>query len=164
MIDWSDFPAYVIEPGTALFRIHQRAYHPAWFNHDGTYRFDPPPSHRNRFGSCYLGREPLTSYVEIFGRFKAVPQVEIDRRVLSQINVQVSMRCGDLTNRMVLGRFGLDAAISTGTNYQPAQEVAAQLYAVGFDGIRYRVRHDPAMSLEAIALCSSRPQNWSHYN
>jgi RES domain len=152
MMDWTSFPAYIISQGTSLFRIHRREFHPAWFNSDGAWRFDPPRSHRSRFGSCYLGLEPLASYVEVFGRFQVVPEAEIDRRALSQFDIQRNLRCADLTDRTVLGDFGVTAAHSTGADYGPAQELAANLYDAGFDGIRYRVRHDPAMLLEGVAL------------
>lgn len=152
MTDWAAFPTWIMTPGSLLFRIHQRTYNPAWFNSDGTWRFDPSPSHRNRFGSCYLGIEPLASYVEVFGRFRAVPKMELDLRVISQFDVQRDLKFADLTHRTVLGDFGVTADYSTGPDYGPAQELAANLYDAGFDGIRYRVRHDPAMILEGIAL------------
>lgn len=152
MTDWAAFPAFIVGPGTSLARIHRRDFHPAWFNQDGSWRFDPPPSHRSRFGSCYLGLESLASYVEVFGRFRSVSQAEIDRRALSEFAVERNLRFADLTDRTVLGDFGVTAAHSTGAEYAPAQELAATLYDAGFDGIRYRVRHDPAMRLEGVAI------------
>lgn len=152
MTDWASFPTREIDPATPLHRIHQTQLHPAWFNSDGSWRFDPPPSHRARFGVCYLGLDPLASYVEVFGRIRLVPQAEIDRRRHSELHVTRPIAVADLTDRSVLGAFGVTAAHSTGTDYTPAQDLSAHLFDAGLDGILYRVRHDPAMSLEAIAL------------
>ncbi|MCY4101752.1 MAG: RES family NAD+ phosphorylase [bacterium] len=152
MSDWGDFPARRIDTATPLFRIHQRHHHPAWFNTDGLLRFDPPQGHRDRFGVCYLGLEPLASYVEVFGRIRVVPKAELDGRRLSELTVRHVVEVADLTDRAVLGAFGITAAHSVGTDYGPAQELASRLFEVGFDGIVYRVRHDPAMELEAVAL------------
>lgn len=152
MSDWGDFPARRIDTATPLFRIHQSHRHPAWFNTDGLLRFDPPPGQRDRFGVCYLGLDPLASYVEVFGRIRAVPKAELDRRRLSELTVRHVVEVADLTDRSVLGTFGITAAHSVGSDYESAQELASRLFEVGFDGVVYRVRHDPAMALEAIAL------------
>lgn len=132
---WGAFPSRSINATTPLFRIHQNHLHPAWFNTDGSWRFDPPPSHRDRFGVCYLGLEPLSAYVEVFGRLRVVPQDEVDRRRLSELSVAHTVDIADLTDRTVLGEFGITAAHSTGTDYQPAQEVASNLFDAGFDGV-----------------------------
>jgi hypothetical protein len=150
--NWSDFPARRIDTATPLFRIHQRHRHPAWFSTDGLGRFDPVPSHRDRFGVCYLGLDPLAPNVEVFGRIRAVPTAELDRRRLSELTVRHVVELADLTNRAVLGAFEITAAYSTGTDYGPAQDLASRLFEAGFDGVVYRVRHDPAMELEAVAL------------
>jgi hypothetical protein len=152
MTDWTTFQSRRVGPSTSLFRIHQETHHPAWFNSDGSWRFDPLPAYRARFGTCYLGLEPLSSYVEVFGRIRTVPETEIRRRMLSILTPVADLSIADLTNRTVLGGFGVTAAHSTGGDYGPAQTLASNLFDAGFDGILYRVRHDPAMELEAIAL------------
>src|SRR4051794_31484697 len=55
------------------------------------------------------------------------------------------LQLADLTDRTVLGDFGVTAAHSAGSDYAPSQERAANLFDAGFDRVRYRVRHDPAM-------------------
>jgi len=162
--DWGDFPARRIDSATPLFRIHQRHRHPAWFNTDGLLRFDPPPGHRDRFGVCYLGLEPLASYVEVFGRIRAVPKAELDGRCLSELTARHVVEIADLTDRTVLGAFGITAAHSMGSNYEPAQELAGRLFGAGFDGIVYRVRHDPAMELEAVALFGEPGETPDRFN
>ena len=133
MTDRGAFPSRRINTTTTLFRIHQRHLHPAWFNTDGSWRFDPPPGHRDRFGVCYLGLEPLAAYVEIFGRVRAVPQAELDRRRLSELTVSRVAHVADLTKRAVLGTFGVTAAHSMGTDYGPAQALSSALFEAGFD-------------------------------
>ena len=152
MTDWTTFPSRRVGPSTSLFRIHQEIHHPAWFSSDGSWRFDPLPAYRTRFGTCYLGLEALSSYVEVFGRIRTVPETEIQRRMVSLLTPVADLSIADLINRSVLGDFGVTAAHSTGSDYAPAQTLAANLFDAGFDGILYRVRHDPAMELEAIAL------------
>ena len=135
-----------------MFRIHRHDRHLAWFSTDGSWRFDPAPNNRGRFGVCYLGLDSLAAYVEVFGRIRAVPQAEFDQRRISELTVSQVVDIADLTDRAVLGDFGITAAHSTGTDYEPAQELAGRLFEAGLDGIAYRVRHDPAMRLEALAL------------
>ena len=164
MTDWGAFPSRRIGPTTPLFRIHQHHLHPAWFNTDGLSRFDPLQSHRERFGVCYLGLEPLAAYVEVFGRFRAVPQAEVDHRRLSELTVGRTADVADLTNRAVLGEFGITAAHSMGIEYGPAQELACGLFEAGFDGVVYRVRHDPAMMLESVALFGEPGETAGRFN
>ena len=83
---------------------------------------------------------------------RALPVTEITNRCLSVARLVRAVRLADLTNRMVLGSFGVTAAHSTASDYAESQRLSARLYKAGFDGIRYRVRHDPAMELEAVAL------------
>lgn len=152
MKPWTDFPTIVLDAGTAFYRVHLAAYHPAWFNNDGEWRFDPPPPDRHRFGICYLGLEPATSYVEVFGRFRLVTRAEADRRDLSELRIDRTVEVADLTDRTVLGDFGITASLSMGSDYATAQELSAAFFDAGLDGIRYRTRHNPQMTLEAIAL------------
>ena len=58
MTDWTGFPTRTIDASMPLYRIHQARREPAWFNSDESWRFDPPASHRSRFGVCYLGIDP----------------------------------------------------------------------------------------------------------
>jgi hypothetical protein len=52
----------------------------------------------------------------------------------------------------VLGRYGIAADISVGTDYGPSQRLASDLYASGFDGIYYTARHDPAFLERSAAV------------
>ena len=164
MTDWGAFPSRPIDTATPLFRIHQHQLHPAWFSTGGSWRFDPPPSHRDRFGVCYLGLDPLAAYVEVFGRIRVVPRVEFEHRRVSQLTVCRVADVADLTDRAVLGEFGITAAHSMGRDYRPAQDVAGHRFEAGFDGVAYRVRHDPAMKLEAVALFGEPGETPNRFN
>jgi hypothetical protein len=164
MTEWANFPSRSIDTMQPLFRIHQRHLLPAWFNTDGSWRFDPLSSHRDRFGVCYLGLVPLAAYVEVFGRIRAVPQAEVDGRRLSELTVAHRVDVAVLTDRSVLGDFGITAAHSAGSDYLPAQELATRLFDAGFDGVLYRVRHDPAMTLEGIALFGEPGETPARFN
>ena len=102
MTDWAAFPARILRGGVQLHRIHRRGHVPAHFSDSGLHRFDSPLRAGSEYGVCYLGLDPLTAYVEVFGRYRAVQQVEILRRCLSTAHVTSDLRLADLTNRAVL--------------------------------------------------------------
>ena len=151
MTDWTDFPSRTLPAGTPLHRIHRRGLSPGHFSTTGLYRFDPPADAASDYGVCYLALDPLAAYVEVFGRFRAVPIDEISRRCLSTAQASRDLLVADLTQRSVLGRYGVTAAHSTGSDYHPSQRLGIPLHDAGFDGICYRIRHDPSMALEAVA-------------
>ncbi len=153
MTDWSDFPASFVEPTTPLYRIHQKSQGACYFGTSSLHRFDPLPARPPAFGVCYLALEPLAAFVEVFGRVRTVQRSEVESRCLSTARVTRDLRLADLTNREVLGRFRVTAAHSTGSDYESAQLLSDKLHAAGFDGVLYRIRHDPDMRLEAVALC-----------
>ncbi len=152
MTSFRSFPEFWLVSGGALVRIHRLANSPEHFGTSGDNRFDPPPGRRAKFGTCYLAFEPIAAYVEVFGDFEEVDEDEVDLRALSTAILKEDLRLGDVTDRSVLGDFDITAEISTGSDYAGPQALASDLFDAGFDGIRYRVRHDPAMELEAVAL------------
>lgn len=152
MTDVESFPTTTIPRDPPLHRIHRRANHPAYFSSGGDWRFDPPASHRLRYGVCYLGLAPMTAFVEVFGRQRANPRSAVDARRLSSLTPTADLVVADLTHRSVVGAFGVTAAVSTGWDYGPAQALSARLFDAGFAGVRYRVSHDPSMTLEGIGL------------
>ena len=159
--DWAEFPERILKSNTPLHRIHRDSRSAVFFGVSGDHRFDPPPGHPRVFGVCYFGLVPLAAFVEVFGRVRPVQRPEVDGRRLSTARPTQPLRVADLTQREVLGRFGVNAAHSTGSDYRPAQLLSVQLHAAGFDGIAYRIRHDPQMLLEALALFGE-PEATSH--
>lgn len=79
-------------------------------------------------------------------------------------SLSTSTIVADLTDRAVLGEFGITAAHSMGIEYGPAQELACGLFEAGFDGVVYRVRHDPAMMLESVALFGEPGETAGRFN
>lgn len=146
------FPNVTVNADDELWRVHRLINHPAWFGTSGDFRFDPPPSHRDRYGVCYTGLEDRAAYVEVFGRTRHIPASDIANRRLSVMTPARDLTVADLTDRSILGDFGLTATVSTGADYDEPQELSAQLYDAGLDGILYRTSHDPAMRLEALAV------------
>lgn len=165
MTDWSHFPTFRITPETKLWRIHSVEAHPAYFNDSPNWRFGPPPTHKGRFGTCYLGlddRRP--AYVEKYGRTGLITPELRHRDGLSELNLQNPVDVADLTNRSVLGRFGVTASHSTSSDYGPSQRLAADLFDASLGGIRYRISHDPRMELEAIALFGEPGEQSERFN
>jgi hypothetical protein len=145
-------PVVDIRIADVLHRVHRARNDVAWFGASGDERFDPPSSHRAAYGACYLGCSDMAAYVEVFGGLRAVSQSDIDRRRLSVLRPHRDLTVVDLTDRSVLGDFGITASVSTGDDYGPPQQLSAQVYDEGFDGVLYRVRHDPALRLDAVAM------------
>jgi hypothetical protein len=77
-------PRIRLEPGTVLYRIHRSVNDPIYFSHSGAGRFDPPATGRAEFGTCYMGLERLTTFVEVFGRINPIPEVMINERSLTE--------------------------------------------------------------------------------
>lgn len=148
-------PEKLIAQGDELWRIHSRDRHPAHFNTSGEWRFDPPLAFRfrSRFGTCYLGSEPLSAFVEVFGRVGTVLRSRLEGKCLSGLSTKRPVRLADLTSRLVAG-FGIDQSYShsSDADYDKSQRLAAELQGAGWDGIFYGVRHDPAGKLRGVAL------------
>ena len=160
MTDWSRFPTHRITTETKLWRIHNADSHPAYFNDSSNWRFGPSPTHKGKFGTCYLGLDdPRPAYLEKYGRRGVITPELRHRDALSELAIQSPVDVADLTNRSVLGRFNVTASHSTGNDYGPSQRLAADLFDASLGGIRYRISHDPQMELEAIVVqgLRSRP-------
>ncbi len=95
--------------------------------------------------------------METLGRTRIVNyNTEIEVRALTATRLASERRVADLTSRRA-AEFGIDNAYSASADYRPSQELAALLFDAGFEGVRYKIRHDPAQGLEALALFHSAP-------
>ncbi len=160
--DWPRFPAIQVGSDLELTRIHHETRHPAYFNASDAWRFGSP---NRSFGVCYLGyKDPLAAYVEKYGRFGVITASQVRDDALSTLRLKSPVAVADLTERSILGTYGISNAHSAGSDYGPSQELAANLYDAGFAGIRYRIRHDPAMKLEAIALFGAPGEDSSRFS
>jgi RES domain len=146
----ADFPSHTLHPERVLYRIHRTTNAPIYFASDDLGRFnlmDVPGA-----GTCYVSPSPVGAYIETFGRLGTISEDDLAERSLSELALSRSVRLADLTDRQVLGRYRIAGDISTGTDYQPSQRLASALYAVGFDGIYYTARHDPAFLERSVAI------------
>ena len=146
------FPSRVLDAEVELFRIHKTVHHAGHFSISGQHRFAAPVGHNPRYGVCYTALDPIGAYVEVFGRIGSAPLSLLSERSLSKATLTDDLRLADLTHRAVLGKFGITGDVSMGADYSASQELSASLHGDGFDGILYRLRHDPQMLLESVAL------------
>lgn len=134
----------------SLWRIHAADVDPWFFDVGPDGRFNLAES-----GTCYLAEEPIGAFVEKFGRLLrpggAVPQPLVDSQRLSRLRPPKA-RIVDLTDPSVLGLAGLTAEIHSTTDYDRTQGWALALQEAGYDGVRYKARHDPRGQLVSIAL------------
>jgi RES domain-containing protein len=152
--DFSRFPVQRIHPDRELYRIHREAHGPLWFaatdpGADGG-RFDLPTA--SGFGTCYLSTSPVGAFLERFGRVRPVTQELVERCRLTILAPSSPLDLADITDRSVVGAFGITADISAGTDYERSRRVSMQLWEAGFDGIYYAARHDPSLTERSIAL------------
>jgi RES domain len=148
------FPAHSLLPERVLYRVHMTRNDPVHFASDRRGRFnllDAPGA-----GTCYLAASPIGAYVETFGRFASgISQEDVEERSLSDLALTRPLNLADLTNRQVVGRYGIAGDISVGTDYVPSQRLASKLYEAGFDGVYYTARHDPAFLERSVAVFGS---------
>jgi RES domain len=145
--DLSGFPSYDLTRRETLYRIHRADRGPWWFSSDGSGRFDLTGEH----GTCYLAANPVGAFIEVFRIDTVIPEVELEARALSSLVAPKRSRLADCT---VSGarRFGITGAIHTQPDYALPRAWAEALAAAGFDGIRYRLSHDPSQRELGAAL------------
>jgi len=136
-----------------LWRIHAADVAPWFFDLGPDGRFNLAES-----GTCYLAEEPIGAFVEKFGRLLrpggAIPEPLVDAQRLSRLRPPKASVV-DLTDPTVLGLIGLTAEIHSTSDYNRTQGWALAFQEAGYDGIRYRARHDPRGELVSIALFGS---------
>jgi hypothetical protein len=140
--DLHAFPVWHVLRGTVLHRVTDAGRGPWWFASDGEGRFDLPPPR----GTCYLADDPLVALLEALGPAGSAPVLAasvLDGRVVWSVALPDQCDAADLTARGAR-RFGVTAELAASTPYPTAQRWAAALAAAGYDGLRYRARHDPA--------------------
>jgi RES domain len=137
----------------ALWRMHAADASPWFFDTgpDGRFNLDDA-------GTCYLAEEPIGAFVEKFGRLLrpggVIPEPLVDTQRLSRLRPP-KVNVVDVTDPQVLGLIGLTAEIHATTDYGLTQSWAKALRDAGYDGIRYKARHDPRGELVSIALFGS---------
>lgn len=152
--DLAGFPRHRVHPDRELYRVHRAAQGPLWYATTVTAgeggRFDLP--RMGGAGTCYVAVSPVGAFLEKFGRLRLLTRALLDDHRLTFLATTTPLQLADLTDRTVLGDFGISGDISTGTDYRPSQELAERLWAAGFDGIYYAARHDPSFTERSIAV------------
>ena len=148
--DLGEFPVYYLQETEILARIHRADRQTCFYSSDGSGRFDLAAP----LGTCYVGDGPLASFVEVFREAAVVAESFVMTKELSLLRPRVQVRLADLAHPRSR-RCGVTGEVHTTTDYETTQAWAGALHRAGFDGVRYRVRHDPAQDLVGIALFGS---------
>jgi RES domain-containing protein len=145
------FPYRTLRADRPVYRLHRAAREAWWFSADGSGRFDPVGTDG---GACYAAYEPLGAWIEVFRKTTLIAEAEVTARILTELRTGRDLRLADLLSRRALG-FGVTASLGADEDYGASREFAAAAFAAGFDGVRYRARHDPALRLTSVALFGS---------
>lgn len=136
-----------------LWRIHAADVAPWFFDLGPDGRFNLADS-----GTCYLAEETIGAFVEKFGRLLrpggVLSEPLVDAQRLSRLRPPKA-NVVDLTDPTVLGLIGLTAEVHSTSDYNLTQGWALALREAGYDGIRYKARHDPRGQLVSVALFGS---------
>jgi hypothetical protein len=143
------FPRHRLRAGTLLYRVHRRSNEAPFFGDDGLSRFDIVES---GVGVCYLGLRDETAFLEVFGRQRPITTQQVAERRVTELALWGDVTLADLTNKQVVGRFGLTLEVSAGGDYAGPQAWSRALYAAGFGGLLYKARHAPDAELDSVAL------------
>jgi hypothetical protein len=148
--DLTGFPRWTLPPARALYRIHGREHGP-WFFDNGPYgRFNLSGD----LGTCYLALSPDGAFLETLGRQgRLIDPAEVGRRALSTLHVPQPMVLANAGHARARA-FGITAGISAieEPDRRTTRRWAEAFHAAGFEGIRYRVSHDPSQRAIGVAL------------
>lgn len=142
-----EFPVRATLASQPLYRIHRWTHGPWYFSDDGSGRFDLTPPR----GTCYLATEPIGAFIEVFRTTALVASADVAKRHLATLRVIRNAKLADCTVRGARA-FGITAAIHSSEDYHATQTWADAFARVGFDGIYYRLSHDPSQRCLRIAL------------
>ena len=142
------FPYRTLRGDRPLYSLHRAAREAWWFSADGSGRFDPVGTDA---GACYAAYEPLGAWIEVFRKAMVIAEADVSARILSELRAGRDLRLADVLSRRA-SSFGVTASLGADEYYGRSHEFAAAAIAAGFDGVRYRARHDPAVRLTAVAL------------
>lgn len=122
---------------------------PWWFSSSGRGRFDLKLV--RGYGTCYLAQTEVAGLLETFPGMQVVDEADVDKRATFEVVLAAPQRLANCCAPSA-GKFGVNAEIHDGLDYEKCQRWAAAFYGANFDGIRYFVRSDPGRALIAYAL------------
>ena len=108
-----------------LYRIHRAEKSAVYFSRNTVGRFDPPLTPGTEFGTCYLGTDRLTAYVEVLGRTNPISETMIAERALTEVAISRPVLIADLTDRRLLGKLGAIPEVSVGPDYGGSRRLEA---------------------------------------
>ena len=145
------FPRRHVDPETPVYRVVRRGVGPWWFSSDGSGRFDLEAPE----GTCYLATNAVGALLEVLGPelagARAIGHDLLAEREVRELRLPRRVRLADTASRRAVS-FGITAELTTIVPYDLPRAWARALAAIGFDGIRNSVRHDPESRPEGIAL------------
>ena len=140
------FPVWHVHAGTVLCRVTPSGFGPWWFSSNALGRFDLAPPR----GTCYLADDEIVAMLEVLGPVVVVDPAWAARLSVWHLGLTRQCSAADTTVRGARG-FGVTPELASMTPYAVPQRWAAAFAAAGHEGVRYRVRHDPAGG-RALAL------------
>lgn len=146
------FPTRTVPASFPFKRIHHHTFIPEWFSADAECRFNPPAGSDAGFGTCYLAEHPLGAFIEKFGSCRPVTRSLVDQQLLATLQLVSEIEAADITDRTLVGHWGLTAESWAGGNYDVSQRWAERLHQAGFGGIWYAARHDPKGQYKCLAV------------
>jgi hypothetical protein len=148
--DLNGFPRWKLSPDRTLFRIHRRDRGPWYFDNGPFGRFNLSGTR----GTCYLALAREGAFLETLGRQgRLIDPVEVGRRVLSTLHAPQAFYLANVGHARARS-FGVTAGIGAveEADRRTTRAWAASFEVAGFDGIRYRVSHDPSQRVIGVAL------------
>ena len=144
--DLAGFPVWHVHAGTVLCRVTTSGFGPWWFSSDARGRFDLAPPR----GTCYLADDEIAALLEVLGPVTVVSPRWAGRLSMWHLGLTRQCTAADTTVRAARG-FGMTGELASMTPYAVPQQWAAAFAAARYEGVRYRVRHDPSGG-RALAL------------
>lgn len=158
--DIDGFPRVTIASNRNLWRFGLSGHGPWWFSSSGA-RFDLAKPR----GTCYVALDQMGAILEVLGRehiVRVVSRGTLAARTMWRLKPPSTLRVADTINRLASG-LGVTSEISTIATYDVPQAWAAAFWKGRMDGVRYALRHDPAMS-HGVAIFgeAGERKSWPH--
>jgi hypothetical protein len=155
--DLASLPRRALPATTRLYRIHRTSFTPWYFDGDGAGRFDPVANAGR--GACYWATDPLGAWVEVFRTRMTLSDDDMTTRRLSSVLLERVLLTVDLTDRHAL-LAGVTVSLTAGPDYGPSQALAAEIDGAHIPAVLWRVRHDLAQELCAVAWFGEEGAVW----
>jgi hypothetical protein len=143
--DLTGFPT--VRPPDWLYRICRGGNRIWWFSCEGSGRFDLHP----REGTCYFATDLYAAIREASRLGPVTPQWVAERDACRVSPPDPRVRLAATTHKAA-GAHGLTQELVTVVPYDLPRQWAAAFRALGLEGIRHQLRHDPRARASGVAL------------